>query len=227
MKEVLREQIEAFTVFRAEDLLNVGFTPETERKTALANLERKLGLLPSPIKPLVDKEFMELEREVSILRADINMLNLINGLHLSSEQVEQLTRLARAAGSYQVERPTEIDIEAFKGLVRSLETMKRLLLNGRDIPLPMLAHALKLAQRANLLSNPAPQPTGLREVAQQVLSILTEEQKQVLADYKPCLIPPKNLKDPVRVGQAPSNSGYIKALERIRQIPSAVYARRK
>ncbi|MGQ9462945.1 MAG: hypothetical protein ACUVTP_07920 [Candidatus Fervidibacter sp.] len=323
MKEVLREQIEVFTVFYAEDLLNVGFTLETERKTALANLkeknlkkwlsdslsplcdeagkvlteeqrsiaeqvsstnlrsvlrtrllpsrkqadrifdpiaeireelaaiyraeygeitplgrfllnpalvsalERKLGLPPSPIEPLVDKEFIGLEREVNVLRADISMLNLINGLYLSSQQVEQLARLARAADGYQVERSTEVDPEAFKGLVRSLETMKKLLLNGRDIPLPMLAHAFKLAQRANLFPNPAPQPTGLREIAQQVLSILTEEQKQVLADYKPCLIPPKNLKDPVRVGQAPSNIGYIKALERIRQIPSAVYARRK
>ena len=35
------------------------------------------------------------------------------------------------------------------------------------------------------------------------------------------------MKDPVRVGQAPSNTGYIRALERIRQIPPAIYARRK
>ncbi|MEM2696013.1 MAG: hypothetical protein QXU09_03660, partial [Thermoproteota archaeon] len=41
MREVLREQVEAFTAFRAEDLLNVGFTPETERRTAVANLKGK------------------------------------------------------------------------------------------------------------------------------------------------------------------------------------------
>jgi len=41
MKEVLREQVEAFTAFKSEDLLNVGFTPETERRTAIASAKGK------------------------------------------------------------------------------------------------------------------------------------------------------------------------------------------
>jgi hypothetical protein len=35
------------------------------------------------------------------------------------------------------------------------------------------------------------------------------------------------LRDPVRVGQAPNNAGYVKTLERLRQIPPNIYARRK
>jgi hypothetical protein len=325
MKEVLREQVEAFSAFKSEDLLNVGFTPETERRTAIASakgknlnkwladsiapiaeeaakvlteeqcsiaaqmhsadlgavlrtrlspspfsrkqsdrifdpvvkireelasihraeygeitplgrfllnpalvsvLERKLGLPPSPIQPLVDSEFVELERTVKTLRADINMLNLINGLHLTPEQLKRLHEIATVVND-TVEETSTVDLVAFNELVNTLQRVKQLLLKGHDIPVAMLARAGQLARQAGLLAKPNSQPVSLRELAQQVLSILTEEQKQVLADYKPCLIPPKNLKDPVRVGQAPSNTGYIRALERIRQIPPAIYARRK
>jgi len=326
MKEVLREQVEAFSAFKSEDLLNVGFTPETERRTAIASkkgkdlnkwladsiaplaeeaakvlteeqcsiaaqmhsanlgvvlrtrlspsplsrkqsdrvfdpvvkireelaaihraeygeitplgrfllnpalvsvLERKLGLPPSPIQPLVDSEFVELERTVKTLRTDINTLNLINGLHLTPEQLKRLHEIATVANGYMAEKTSTVDPEAFNELVSTLQRMKQLLLNGREIPVTMFVRAGRLARESGLLAKPNSQPVGLRELAQQVLSILTEEQKQVLADYKPCLIPPKNLKDPVRVGQAPSNTGYIRALERIRQIPPAIYARRK
>jgi len=323
MREVLREQVEAFTAFRAEDLLNVGFTPETERRTSVANLkgknltkwlsdsltplaeeaasiltdeqrsiaeqmhsadlrfalrarllpnlkrsnrepdpvaeirkelaeilraeygeitplgrfllnpalvsvlERRLGLPASPVQPLFDREFLELERTVKTLRADINSLNLINGLFMMPEQLERLRELAQTASDLFPAPQANVDPAAFNELVRVLQAMRQLLVNGRNIPQPILLRAGQLARRAGLLSQPAPQPLKLREIAGQVLSILTEEQKQVLVDYKPCLIPPKNLRDPVRVRQAPNNAGYIKALERIRQIPQNIYSRRK
>ena len=37
-------------------------------------------------------------------------------------------------------------------------------------------------------------------------AVLRPGQRKVMEDYKPCLIPPKNLKDPVRVGQAADTS---------------------
>lgn len=323
MREVLREQVEAFTAFRAEDLLNVGFTPETERRTAVANLkgknltkwladslaplvdeasrvltdeqrsiaeqlhsanlgtvlrarlspvlnrgnrqlnpvaeirkelaeihraeygeitplgrfllnpalvsvlERQLGLPSSPIQPLVDREFVELERTVKTLRTDINILNLVNGLYMTPEQLRKLQELAQAVNNHFTAPQITVDPVAFNELVGILQTMKRLLVNGRSIPQPMLLRANQLARQAGLMPQPNPQSVRLREIAAQILSILTEEQKQVLVDYKPCLIPPKNLRDPVRVGQAPNNAGYIKALERLRQIPPSIYFRRK
>ena len=36
------------------------------------------------------------------------------------------------------------------------------------------------------------------ENADEIVALLSEEQKAVLFDYKPCLIPPRNLRDPVR-----------------------------
>jgi hypothetical protein len=47
-------------------------------------------------------------------------------------------------------------------------------------------------------------------------SVLRPGQLDVLRDYKPCLIPPKNLKDPVRVGQAGDTGRLAQWLERAR-----------
>ena len=55
-------------------------------------------------------------------------------------------------------------------------------------------------------------------------SVLRQGQLDVLRDYKPCLIPPKNLKDPVRVGQANTNDHLVRWLEHARtQNEAAVY----
>jgi hypothetical protein len=60
---------------------------------------------------------------------------------------------------------------------------------------------------------------ALVELECDVEQVLNSGQRQVLADYKACLIPPRNLKDPVRVGQASDNSHYEKWLERARKLP--------
>ncbi|MBN1512779.1 MAG: hypothetical protein JXB13_12255 [Phycisphaerae bacterium] len=46
--------------------------------------------------------------------------------------------------------------------------------------------------------------------------VLRPAQREVLKEYKPCLLPPKNLKDPVRVGQARDDSHLAQWLERAR-----------
>jgi len=51
-----------------------------------------------------------------------------------------------------------------------------------------------------------------------VEEVLNPGQRQVLADYKACLLPPRNLKDPVRVGQAKDNSPYEQWLARARKL---------
>ena len=57
----------------------------------------------------------------------------------------------------------------------------------------------------------------LFELEQHVEPILSTGQRTVLAEFKPCLIPPKNLKDPVRVGQANDTSGLERWLQRARR----------
>jgi hypothetical protein len=52
-----------------------------------------------------------------------------------------------------------------------------------------------------------------------VEQVLNPGQQQVLSEFKPCLIPPKNLKDPVRVGQANDHSQQENWLSRARRMP--------
>ncbi|MBU0639134.1 MAG: hypothetical protein KKB50_09745 [Planctomycetes bacterium] len=103
-----------------------------------------------------DQEQVELSR----LRTEINNWNLINGLHLTSDQIERITAL------YSSVTPTggsEWDRTKRPGTV---------------------PHTMHFAlERA-------------------VEEVLNPGQRQVVIDYQACLIPPRNLKDPVRVGQA-------------------------
>ena len=48
-----------------------------------------------------------------------------------------------------------------------------------------------------------------------------------MIDYNPCLVPPKNLKDPVRVGQAHDTNRQVKVLERFRSVPTEEFAKNK
>ena len=59
----------------------------------------------------------------------------------------------------------------------------------------------------------------LVELEGTVEQVLNAGQREVLADYKACLLPPKNLNNPVRVGQANDSSQHEKWLERARQAP--------
>jgi hypothetical protein len=115
--------------------------------------------------------------EIGKLRGEINNWNLINGLHLDLEQIEQMVSLWDQARA-----------EREKGL-RKGGKARRL---ERELKV-VLEHEFENA--------------------------LNDGQIEVLADYKACLLPPKNLKDPVRVGQANDNSGLARWLNRVRKAP--------
>lgn len=70
-----------------------------------------------------------------------------------------------------------------------------------------------------------PTPDLKVKLEREVENILTPGQCAVLSTYKACLIPPKNLKDPVRVGQANDNSQYEIMLDRARKSDKELWPR--
>ncbi len=56
-------------------------------------------------------------------------------------------------------------------------------------------------------------------LSKKVDRILTEAQKAVLSEFSCCLVPPKGMSDPVRVGQADVSDQAIEALEKARAAP--------
>ncbi|MHC4548433.1 MAG: hypothetical protein ACYTEZ_06615 [Planctomycetota bacterium] len=117
-------------------------------------------LRPAP--RAADPESKALAAEVRSLRREINLWNLMNGLHLTPAQLETI---ASAAESRDAEGATDV-----------------------------------------------------------VLRGLSAEQKAVVLDYKQCLVPPRNLRDPVRAGQAKDTTGPVRLLTRLRRIPERRYA---
>lgn len=103
-----------------------------------------------------------LERETRELRREINLWNLVNGLHLTEPQLATIASAARAGS----------------------------------------------------------EGSG----CERVLATLGPEQEDVLFAYKACLVPPRNLRDPVRAGQADDTTAAEKLLARLRAIPARRYA---
>ncbi len=64
-------------------------------------------------------------------------------------------------------------------------------------------------------------------LAPKVDALLTDAQKDVLGSFACCLIPPKNLSDPTRVGQADVTDRKIELLRNVRRVPEAAWAARK
>lgn len=66
--------------------------------------------------------------------------------------------------------------------------------------------------------------TDLQKLEEKLSEQLTENQLCIIDDFKPCLIPPKDLRDPARVGQAQGDAtGAMYMLERLRRVPSGRY----
>jgi hypothetical protein len=167
------------------------------------------------------------------LKVDINVLNLMNGLHLSVDQVEAILAGAREVEKLRSEllpsrgRETSLPEAEARALCEILKEIKALYRRGEE-PDPALLKrfregwlkAHRSARKPRKKIDGAEYNRRLKAVENRVLSLLSDSQREVLADYKPCLIPPKNLRDPVRVGQVKSFQVQEKFLENIRRIPA-------
>ncbi|MBT3220547.1 MAG: hypothetical protein HN348_15785 [Proteobacteria bacterium] len=130
------------------------------------------------------KERDEMRHQVRRLRTEINNWNLINGLHLTGEQIGQITSIYQEAVA--------------------------------ELPHPQTVLALPV--RGGAAPPPIPR-YKLNQVEGEVEEVLTKAQRRVIDTYSPCLIPPMNLKDPVRVGQADDTGKLEMWLDRARAIP--------
>jgi hypothetical protein len=181
-----------------------------------------------------DTEFSEKARQVRNLFEDISTVNLLNGLYLSTDQMTKILTLAKKAQTIKQKILGE-NASLYMNTLDEAEKAYKNLFNeimkgdpareGEEIEreAAMINHRLKKMQ-----DNAVRNITNELSVLDHELSkILTPEQKQVIDTFKPCLIPPKDLKNPVRVGQASSNDRAIQILRRVRDIPDYIWNHRK
>jgi hypothetical protein len=175
----------------------------------------------------VDKVVCPREKNVGSLLRDINFYNLINGLHLTKEQIRQIIPLAQQAKQSRdkwMGQDNASNLASLRQELAELQRMKAFADQGKDVPGYAVPgkHSFPRKNKAkaaivNQSGNREKYMQELKALENSLENILLPAQKQVLADYKPCLIPPKNLRDPVRIGQVANNAHGAEVLARLRQ----------
>lgn len=170
----------------------------------------------------------EAVKKIHELRQDISTINLLNGLNLSRKQMKQvlsLARLAEEARQYGISRMEEIlpeAEEAFSALKAEVE---------KGSPAQG-----SLPERARLINNrlkdlhqdlQADMSNRMQQIEGRLREVLTAGQIHIVSEFKPCLIPPDELGEPARAGQADPSSKIIKKLRRLRQLPDWAWENRK
>ena len=205
------------------------------------------GEVDAPLPP-IEQEVRCLEEEVAALRGGINLLNLLNGLHLSRPQLKALAALGDEIASEAAPRVTGSALPAVLEALgypsqfaqhppESARDRRKLrqALEGACLALErgQLPKAGRGKWKDEKLTRVRGMPAGIRHPAPPVprgpaaLAILSPAQQRVLLEFSACLIPPRNLKDPVRVGQAGSDDQELAALKKAREVQPGRYVQRR
>jgi hypothetical protein len=159
--------------------------------------------------------------EVGELRREIQLLNLINGLELSADQMRVILEKAREAEEIREELRGEAE-EKEDGLVEVLSELRATLMRGEGVS-PSLREQVHGAESTS---------RGLKEeyegemtrLALEIKDVLGEHQLYALEQFVPCLIPPEG---EARIGQAEGTAQAERQLARIRAIPGPLFEARK
>lgn len=217
--------------------------PESSTLVRLLLTEKAASILRGgrAVKPSARRrEVRELEEEVCLLRRQISLLNLLNGLHLTREQLGRLAEIGERAGRElppgvaaapssfsSVGFPPHPDVSVAreaeeKQLERELDRLRADAERGR---LPAAKEVRLVQALAGCASVPQRRldPEAERALAEELLEVLTPAQEEVVLRFSACLIPPRDLRDPVRVGQAAGDENLGKELQRIRDLDEDSY----
>ncbi|MDP8248475.1 MAG: hypothetical protein P9M00_10090 [Candidatus Tritonobacter lacicola] len=158
------------------------------------------------------------------IRREISLLNLVNGLYLTEGQIKKLADLSRRADSLRDKlRQASADGEGER--IEAFRKLREELVYGADVPDDIRHDAV--FRNHPPLEHMRSFKFSMAGLAEEVGGVLTEGQKQVIADFKPCLTPPRDLKNPERAGQADNSSGIERVMARLRNAPPRRYERIK
>lgn len=155
------------------------------------------------------------------LRSEIRILNLLNGLEITSGQREIILRKAKEIMGLRQEFQSLL-LSHNEEMERVLKEIKISLWYRKELPSSLAQHFHRL--NTKLKQARVKMEEKIREKAQEVKEALDEHQVYQLQQYVPCIIPPKG---DLRIGQVKDLRGPTKKLERIRHLPYRLYQRKK
>ncbi len=162
-------------------------------------------------RPLASAEAQAPPEKVDLHR-QVQLLNLINGLELTPEQMRFVLDRARQAQEKRQALEAQADEKQMETV---LEEIRDTLMAGQSIS-PELRERFSAA-RADQQRLIETYREEMTELAREVEVILEDHQRYALERYVPCVIPPPG---ELRIGQAQGMEGAA-ALERLREIPTA------
>ncbi|RKY11549.1 MAG: hypothetical protein DRP82_07400 [Planctomycetota bacterium] len=146
----------------------------------------------------------------------ISLLNLINGLHMSKEQMRRVYDL-----NLQLEAERVEHYFATLKVLSYVESVRRRLyeelLLGKQSD-EWVREAAKTDRMLRECRN-----RGYRcyeQLAPKVEEVFTDAQKEIINTFDPCTVPPRDMRNPIRAGQAPSQEKIFRALRRLRDMPA-------
>jgi hypothetical protein len=171
-------------------------------------LEAKLGIAqPGPFKaPAYYPE------DVADAVNDVRLLNLVNSLYLSPDQMKALSAIiSRAEAAREAARP---QTEVVLGDLIALATHARDELAAGGLSAQTLERAR--AEAARGMEEKRAHETRMAQYVAEVKGVLNENQICLVSEFIPCLIPIKNLTNPERIGQAQNTQGAERMLAQAR-----------
>ncbi|GEM_PF-3557798 len=154
------------------------------------------------------------------LMREIQTINLINGLYLSKEQTEKLLPILSSAASSE-DRLNEIFAETDKDVESILLKMKKELVSGGTPSKETIERFQSIERKVQerRFEHLSKQKKELNSVR----GLLTENQKTLIAEYQPCIIPASQQANPERIGQSGNNDFLVKVLEKAREVSESDY----
>jgi len=163
--------------------------------------------------------------EIRQIKGEISLLNLLNGLYLSREQLDQLIDLAEQAtelrGQYLADAAPDLD-----DYIGELSLFRKALYSPSGATQEEKNRVFKWERRVEIMPRDMV-AEKLGRIEERVRTVLSDGQIAIIEEFKPCLIPPKNLANPVAVGQASTTEREEAALDIIRRMPDRLYKERR
>lgn len=159
------------------------------------------------------------------LRQDISLLNLANGLYLTKEQIESILPVIDEATAIR-ESAKQAILELKPSTEKAFQDLKTALEKNQETPAEVKERAGGLDHQMKQIREDAGE--RLVTLEEKVEEILTEQQRYLIDDFKPCLIPPQKTTNPTRIGQAKDDtSAEENVLTRVRKLSPQQYEKKK
>jgi hypothetical protein len=152
----------------------------------------------------------------------ISSLNLINGLYLTKEQQTSLLKLNKDMLVLRKDMLDDTEIQKVKAeSEQALAELRDYLVGNPEKEDSAIQNKAAKAEKAySDLSKARTNKLNAEytRIVKEAADIFTPQQMQVINTFNSCLIPPKELRDPVRAGQAKPDSPHVAALTSLRKI---------